>query len=89
MPECDSGVHVDSVSVDWGIEEPLPSERDRTFPALSAFESPFWDGVMIARTGGTGFIGSRAVMALRATGSEVMIVGRAGLTVIRGGREVR
>jgi hypothetical protein len=27
--------------MDWGVTEPVLSPRDRTFPALAAFETPF------------------------------------------------
>lgn len=41
QPQCDSGIAYDSIGYDWGIEEPILSERDRQFIALDKFESPF------------------------------------------------
>jgi dTDP-4-dehydrorhamnose 3,5-epimerase len=43
-PSEDAGVRWDSAGVDWPLGEPLLSERDRGFPALSDFESPFRHG---------------------------------------------
>lgn len=40
-PECDAGIAWDSAGVDWGIAEPILSERDGDLPALADFASPF------------------------------------------------
>lgn len=40
-PEHDAGVRWDSVGFDWPTRAPLTSERDRGFPPLAAFVSPF------------------------------------------------
>lgn len=37
----DAGIAYDSIGYDWGIDDPIVSERDRTFPTLSEFDSPF------------------------------------------------
>ena len=39
--EYDCGIAQDSINFDWGIENPIVSGRDLTFPALKDFESPF------------------------------------------------
>ena len=41
VPELDLGVHVDSIGIDWGIAEPVLSNRDAGFPALIDYVSPF------------------------------------------------
>jgi dTDP-4-dehydrorhamnose 3,5-epimerase len=44
-PECDFGIRWDSFGYDWGVTEPLLSERDAAFPRLEEFASPFvWEG---------------------------------------------
>ncbi|MCB0310354.1 MAG: dTDP-4-dehydrorhamnose 3,5-epimerase family protein, partial [Bdellovibrionales bacterium] len=40
-PEHDLGIRWDSFGFNWGIESPLLSDRDRNFPSLESFESPF------------------------------------------------
>lgn len=40
-PSCDAGVRWDSFGCDWGVETPVISGRDASFPALVDFESPF------------------------------------------------
>ena len=40
-PEADAGVHWRSAQVRWAIESPILSARDRGFPALDQFTSPF------------------------------------------------
>jgi dTDP-4-dehydrorhamnose 3,5-epimerase len=40
-PAHDSGVRWDSFGFDWGVQAPVMSERDRSFPALADFVSPF------------------------------------------------
>ncbi len=39
--QCDQGIAFDSFGMDWGLDSPIISNRDRTFPALSDFKSPF------------------------------------------------
>lgn len=41
QPNCDSGVAYDSIGYDWGIEDPILSERDQNFIRLEDFDSPF------------------------------------------------
>lgn len=40
-PEHDFGIRWNSFGYDWSIENPVLSERDRNFPALDEFQSPF------------------------------------------------
>lgn len=40
-PENDSGIRWDSFGFDWGVIDPIMSNRDRDFPALTDFISPF------------------------------------------------
>lgn len=40
-PEHDKGVRWDSFGFDWGLETPVISERDRSFPTFADFPSPF------------------------------------------------
>lgn len=40
-PSHDAGVRWDSFGFDWGVSAPVMSERDRSFPALADFASPF------------------------------------------------
>lgn len=40
-PEHDVGIHWNSFGLDWGIDQPIVSARDRAHPALSDFVSPF------------------------------------------------
>ena len=40
-PEHDTGVRWDSFGYDWGLAQPSMSDRDRGFPALNEFVSPF------------------------------------------------
>lgn len=39
--EADSGIRYDSCDIDWGIDNPIVSERDKGFISLDEFESPF------------------------------------------------
>lgn len=39
--EHDAGVRWDSIEFDWKEQNPIVSERDSGFPALSEYESPF------------------------------------------------
>ncbi len=40
-PEYDSGLRWDSIAMTWPIANPILSERDANWPALSEFNSPF------------------------------------------------
>ncbi|MDP3858302.1 MAG: dTDP-4-dehydrorhamnose 3,5-epimerase [Stagnimonas sp.] len=40
-PTHDSGVRWDSFGFDWPVGQPVMSDRDRAFPTLAEFESPF------------------------------------------------
>lgn len=40
-PDHDAGIRWDSFGFDWGLDKPVMSERDRTFPELADFDSPF------------------------------------------------
>lgn len=40
-PEHDAGIRWDSFGMDWAIKSPVLSERDRNFPKLKEFKSPF------------------------------------------------
>ena len=40
-PACDAGIAWDSISFPWPAQKPVLSERDRGFPALRDFQSPF------------------------------------------------
>lgn len=39
--EHDCGIDSMSVGIDWGVDEPIRSGRDLTFPVLEDFNSPF------------------------------------------------
>jgi dTDP-4-dehydrorhamnose 3,5-epimerase len=39
--EHDTGLHYDSIGFDWGVANPIISERDLSFPSLQDFDSPF------------------------------------------------
>ena len=39
--KADSGVRWNSFGFDWGISDPIVSDRDQAFPLLSDFSSPF------------------------------------------------
>ena len=39
--ECDCGILQDSIDFDWGVENPIASGRDLTFPKFTEFDSPF------------------------------------------------
>ena len=41
MKEYDTGIYWNSIGVDWDIENPIISERDRKFVYLEEFNSPF------------------------------------------------
>jgi dTDP-4-dehydrorhamnose 3,5-epimerase len=40
-PSADSGIAWDSIGIDWPSENPILSERDRSFETFSNFNSPF------------------------------------------------
>ena len=40
-PEHDTGIRWDSFGMDWNIKTPILSQRDRAFPKLEEFDSPF------------------------------------------------
>jgi dTDP-4-dehydrorhamnose 3,5-epimerase len=40
-PDHDAGVRWDSVDATWPLSDVVVSERDRSFPTLAAFDSPF------------------------------------------------
>jgi dTDP-4-dehydrorhamnose 3,5-epimerase len=39
--EHEGGIRFDSFGFDWGVENPITSDRDKQFPTLSAFNTPF------------------------------------------------
>jgi dTDP-4-dehydrorhamnose 3,5-epimerase/CDP-3, 6-dideoxy-D-glycero-D-glycero-4-hexulose-5-epimerase len=40
-PVHDAGVRWDSFGFNWPVENPILSERDKMFPVLREFDSPF------------------------------------------------
>jgi dTDP-4-dehydrorhamnose 3,5-epimerase len=40
-PTCDSGIRWDSAGIPWPVNDPVLSVRDRSFPTLQEFSSPF------------------------------------------------
>lgn len=40
-PEHDTGIRFDSFGVEWGIKDPILSDRDKAFKTLEEFSSPF------------------------------------------------
>jgi len=40
-PSYDRGIRWDTIGLSWPLEQPLLSPRDREFPAMPEFESPF------------------------------------------------
>ena len=40
-PSHDMGIRWDSIPLDWAVESPIISERDRSLPMLGQFETPF------------------------------------------------
>ncbi len=40
-PQYDTGISWQRCGIDWPSENPILSDRDRTFPDLNSFESPF------------------------------------------------
>ena len=41
QPDYDNGIKYDSFGYKWNIENPIVSDRDLQFPALSDFKTPF------------------------------------------------
>jgi dTDP-4-dehydrorhamnose 3,5-epimerase len=39
--EHESGIRYDSFGMDWGVSDPITSDRDQKFPALPEFKTPF------------------------------------------------
>lgn len=39
--ESDLGVRFDSFGFDWPVDDPIVSDRDRSFPAFGEFDTPF------------------------------------------------
>jgi len=39
--ECDKGILYNSFGFDWNVKDEIVSERDKSFPELVAFKSPF------------------------------------------------
>ena len=44
--KSDCGIHFDSFGFDWGLTEPIISERDQALVSLSEFDSPFKMGAL-------------------------------------------
>lgn len=40
-PSSDAGIRWNSFGLDWGVDQPIVSARDRAHPALGDFSSPF------------------------------------------------
>jgi dTDP-4-dehydrorhamnose 3,5-epimerase len=40
-PECDGAVRWNSLNIDWGVDNPLLSEKDAAAPSFADFDSPF------------------------------------------------
>jgi dTDP-4-dehydrorhamnose 3,5-epimerase len=40
-PGNDAGIRWDSFGFDWGVDQPIVSNRDRAHPKLSDYNSPF------------------------------------------------
>jgi dTDP-4-dehydrorhamnose 3,5-epimerase len=70
-PEHDGAVRWDDpvIGIDWGVAEPILSDKDARAPLLAEIGQPFRHGVRMKLlvTGGAGFIGSAVVrLAVRA-----------------------
>jgi dTDP-4-dehydrorhamnose 3,5-epimerase len=39
--ECEKGIHFDSFGMNWGVNQPIVSDRDSNFILFKNFESPF------------------------------------------------
>lgn len=40
-PDCDGAVAWDSLGIDWGVESPILSDKDRAAPQFARWQSPF------------------------------------------------
>lgn len=40
-PENDAGIRWDSIGIDWNVDQPIVSARDRSHPDFKLFETPF------------------------------------------------
>lgn len=40
-PDCDGAVRWDSVGIEWGVRDPILSDKDAAAPDFAVFESPF------------------------------------------------
>jgi dTDP-4-dehydrorhamnose 3,5-epimerase-like enzyme len=40
-PQHDAGILWNSFDFDWPVQDPILSDRDKAFPALKDFQSPF------------------------------------------------
>lgn len=40
-PENDKGININSFGMQWGVKNPVVSKRDRGFPRLNQFKTPF------------------------------------------------
>jgi dTDP-4-dehydrorhamnose 3,5-epimerase-like enzyme len=40
-PECDAGIRWNSFGFRWPVDAPVMSDRDKAFPDLGSFASPF------------------------------------------------
>jgi dTDP-4-dehydrorhamnose 3,5-epimerase len=45
-PDCDGGVRWDSLGIDWGVSDPVLSDKDRVAPAFGDWMSPFVGGAV-------------------------------------------
>ena len=45
-PECDGGVRWDSLGIDWGVADPVLSDKDHVAPAFGDWTSPFVGGAV-------------------------------------------
>lgn len=45
-PDCDGGVRWDSLGIDWGVTDPVLSDKDRVAPAFADWQSPFTGGAL-------------------------------------------
>lgn len=45
-PDCDGGVRWDSLGIDWGVTDPVLSDKDKVAPAFDAWQSPFAEGAL-------------------------------------------
>lgn len=43
-PDCDGAVRWDSLGIDWGVADPVLSDKDRAAPAFADWRTPFAEG---------------------------------------------